>query len=91
MTAVIEQKKAELLKEIICRRCLLSRNPEEFKNSKLPITNKRKDSKGYFKAVKKFRKKHNHSICYTRTINSETTKGENERHESLQEKNGEQE
>lgn len=86
MTIEIEQEKAKLKKEIICRRCLNSRESEEFKNSKSPVPNKRKDSEGYFKAVKEFRKIHNHSVCYTRTSTPEITKLELERHGRLVEK-----
>lgn len=80
---VTEKEKAELKKEIICRACITSINPDLFENSKSPIPNKRKDPKGYSKGVKAFRSVHNHSMCFVRTFKEEYTKRDLERHKNL--------
>lgn len=83
MGKLTEQEKAELEKEIICRNCINSTDPDRFWNSKSPIPNKRKDPKGYSKKVKEFRSVHNHSMCFVRTLKDEYTKRDKERHDKL--------
>lgn len=83
MGKLTETEKAKLEKEIICRACISSADPERFKNSKSPIPNKRKDPKGYNDVVKEFRKIHNHSMCFVRTLKPEYTERDLERHKGI--------